>query len=87
MPVVLAQETDPKTIRIGSNKSYFGNGCFYGNIKWEVNDFIDAHKSIKSSGCYNYQHCKIPIPTSIRYDRLREELGENISPRDERMLS
>ena len=44
------------------------------------------HEKVRSSGMYNFQACKIPIPTVIRYDRIREALGNDISPKEERVL-
>ena len=41
---------------------------------------------MKESGRHNYEGCKIPLPTAIRYDRLEEALGEDASFRDRRML-
>ena len=55
-------------------------------IKWGTDDFINAHKEVKNSGSFNFEGCKIPIPTAIRYDRIREALGEDITPKEERTL-
>ena len=59
---------------------------FSGCVKWTTSDFISAHKQVRSSGKYNFEGSRIPIPTSIRYDRLRESLGENITPKEQRTL-
>ena len=40
-----------------------------------------------SSGKRNYEGCKIPIPTPIRYDRMKDLLGDSVSPKEERVLS
>ena len=39
------------------------------------------------SGKFNFEGCKIPLPTSIRYDRLEQALGDVISLKERRMLS
>ena len=38
------------------------------------------------SGKYNFQGCKIPIPTAIRYDRICNALGEEVSPKEKKIL-
>ena len=53
---------------------------------WTTEDFLNAHNQIKKSGKYNYQECRIPIPTAIRHDRIREALGKDISIEEERVL-
>ena len=57
------------------------------NVKWSTQDYIDAHIAVVTSGKHNYQGCKIPIPTKIRYDRLKEALGKEISAKEHRVLS
>ena len=42
---------------------------------------------VKNSGKYNFEGCRIPVPTAIRYDRIREALGETATPKDLRVLS
>ena len=59
---------------------------FRGGMKWSTTDFIEAHKKVVSSGVYNFLGCKIPIPTLIRYDRLREALGEDLTVKEQRTL-
>ena len=59
---------------------------FEGGVNWKAEDHLRAHRTILSSGKYNYESCRIPIPTSIRYDRIRVALGSSISPEDERVL-
>ena len=56
-------------------------------LKWSTANFIEAHIAVKESGKFNFEGCKIPIPTAIRYDRLETALGPNISPKDRRVLS
>ena len=54
---------------------------------WSAEDFLKAHLAIRKSGLYNFEGCKISIPTKIRHDRMREALGEDITPHEERTLS
>ena len=58
-----------------------------GGVSWTSEDFIEAHNLIKSSGRFNFEGCKIPIPTAIRYDRIGAALGGEPSPRELRVLS
>ena len=39
-----------------------------------------------SSGLHNFQGCKIPIPTPLRYDRLRDALGDSATPKEIKVL-
>ena len=56
-------------------------------ISWSTIDFINAHKAVKNSGKYNFEGCKIPIPTAIRYDWIERALGSEVSEKDARVLS
>ena len=49
-------------------------------VRWTAQDHIDAHNAVVRSGSHNFLGCKIPIPTSIRHDRIKEALGNDISP-------
>ena len=42
---------------------------------------------MKKSGKYNFEGCKIPIPTAIRYDRMEAALGNKVSPKEVRILN
>ena len=42
---------------------------------------------MKESGRFNFESCKIPIPTKIRYDRIRDALGDKVSTKEQRVLS
>ena len=53
---------------------------------WDVEDFIKVHKLVRKSGKHNFESCKIPIPTAIRHDRIREALGEEVTPKEECVL-
>ena len=55
-------------------------------VTWELKDFIEAHRAVKASGVFNFEGCRIPIPTPIRYDRIRESLGPEASPKELRVL-
>ena len=59
---------------------------FRGSTKWSTADYLKAHKEVVSSGKVNFEGPRIPIPTSIRYDRLQEALGKDISPKELRTL-
>ena len=39
------------------------------------------------SGKRNYEGCQIPVPTSIRYDRIESALGDRATPKEKRTLS
>ena len=53
---------------------------------WTATDFIRAHEAVKESGRFNFDGCRIPIPTPIRYDRIREALGDVVSSKEQRVL-
>ena len=53
---------------------------------WGTQDFISAHNLVVESGKYNFEGCKIPVPTAIRYDRIREALGDSATPKEQRVL-
>ena len=42
---------------------------------------------MKESGRFNFESCKIPIPTKIRYDRIRDALDDTVSTKEQRVLS
>ena len=54
---------------------------------WSTDDFIRAHEAVKKSKKFNFEGCKIPIPTAIRYDRMEVALGNEVSFKDSRILS
>ena len=54
---------------------------------WDFNDYIYVHKMIRNSGKFNFEGCRIPIPTDIRHDKIRLALGNNITPKEERVLN
>ena len=71
--------------RVGSSECQSGPK-FPGHQKWSNTDFLVAHRLVKWSGKFNFQECKIPIPTKIRYDRLQSSLGQNITFKEKRTL-
>ena len=73
--------------REGSSSSHSCSSSSSGFVKWDTGDFIEAHLAVKASGKFNFEGCRIPIPTKIRYDRIKEALGDKISPKDLRVLS
>ena len=56
-------------------------------VNWTTEDFLQAHQLVRESGKFNFEGCRIPIPTSIRYDRIKEALGDNATPKEKRVLS
>ena len=80
----LVQHHNHKVSSGPSNRG--GLSGFDGGMKWSTEDYLKAHKEVASSGRHNFEVCKIPIPTSIRYDRFQDALGENITPKEERVL-
>lgn len=60
---------------------------FSGSVRWSTHDFFEAHFAVSASGKHNYESCRIPIPTKIRYDRLREALGDKATPKECRVLT
>ena len=60
---------------------------YSGDVIWTAADFIRAHEAVKESGRFNFDGCRIPIPTPIRYDRIREALGDEVSSKEQRVLS
>lgn len=54
--------------------------------KWTTEDFLVAHRKVVSSGVHNFEFCKIPIPTSIRFDRLRTALGNQATNKEKKIL-
>ena len=58
-----------------------------GIFRWSTADFIFAHNAVVRSGRHNYLACRIPIPTAIRHDRLREALGSQVSSEELKVLS
>ena len=56
-------------------------------IGWSTNDFIHAFRLVRESGSFNFEGCRIPVPTAIRYDRMRESLGDTATDKEKRTLS
>ena len=86
---MIYQPTGAKNGHVGStgfHSHLSGTGSNWG-FNWSTNDFINAHKAVKDSRKFNFEGCMIPIPTSIRYDRIREALGDSISSKEQRVLS
>ena len=55
-------------------------------MKWSTRDYLAAHIKVVSSGKHNFQGCKIPIPTNIRYDLIQEALGEGVTSLEQKVL-
>ena len=60
---------------------------WHAGVSWTTDDFLEAHRKIVKSGVRNFEGCRIPIPTPIRYDRLEEALGDLATPKETRVLS
>ena len=75
-----------RIISAPSHGSPIGPTEFEGAVSWTTEDFIAAHSEVAKSGKPNFEVCQIPVPTSIRYDRLEEALGEAISPKEQKVL-
>ena len=56
-------------------------------ISWNTKDFINAHSAVRESGKFNFEGCKIPIPTRIRHDRIEAALGSSATPKEIQILS
>ena len=56
------------------------------HISWNTEDFIKAHFAVKESGRFNFEVCKIPIPTKIRYDRMEAVLGLSSATNKEKQV-
>ena len=41
---------------------------------------------IRASGMYNFEGCRIPVPTAIRFDRIRASLGDLATEKDLKMI-
>ena len=54
-------------------------------ISWSTNDFIKAHEAVKESEKFNFEGCKIPIPTAVRYNRMEAPLGSEVSHKEARI--
>ena len=57
-----------------------------GDLHWSTQDFVEAHKKVRKSGKFNFEGCRIPIPTAIRYDRMEVALGKEVTPKELRVL-
>ena len=57
-----------------------------GGVSWSTEQFIEAHLAVANSGKHNFEGCRIPVPTAVRYDRMRLALGESVSSKQERVL-
>ena len=68
-------------IKVSQVNSGFSQGeapspsTFGGEVSWSTEQYIEAHLAVASSGKHNFEGCRIPIPFSIRYDRMRLALG------------
>ena len=71
---------------VGKIIGTFSSSSYPQFTSWTTNDFIKAHNAVRESGKFNFEECRIPIPTKIRYDRIREALGKDITPKEEKVI-
>ena len=71
---------------VGKIIGIFSSSSFPQFTSWTTKDFIKAHNAVRESGKFNFEECRIPIPTKIRYDRIREALGKDITPKEEKVI-
>ena len=76
-----------KPISVPSVSKNAGMSTESWGFVWAVDDFLMAHCAIRESGKLNFELCRIPVPTKIRYDRLEESLGDRATAKDLRTLS
>ena len=80
----------PRVEGLGRGRSITVNPCSSsanGGLKWQVTDFLRAHELVSLSGLYNFECCKIPVPTAIRHDRLRAALGDKATAKEVKVLN
>ena len=80
-----APRVTSKVNRVPSASASCHSGENWG-VCWETKDFIKAHKLVLASGKFNFQGCRIPVPTLIRHDRIRAALGDKASLKELRVL-
>ena len=73
--------------RRGSVSSLSDHPFSSREVSWTTEDYIRAHNMVKASGKFNFEGCRIPIPTAIRYDRIEVALGSEVTPKERRVLS
>ena len=71
----------------GSTNSLSCHSSSSREVSWTTEDYVRAHNRVKESGRFNFEGCRIPIPTAIRYDRIEAALGSEATPKERRVLS
>ena len=66
--------------------SRFSKSPTLSSHSWSTDMYLKAHRLVRNSGKYNFESCKIPVPTSIRFDRMREALGDEATAKDLKLL-
>ena len=82
----MTRAPDPSQGSVFSEGSSSLSYCV-GDVSWSAEDYIKAHRLVRQSGKYNFECCKIPVPTKVRYDNIRRALGSSVTPKEERILS
>lgn len=77
----------PWVSRNGSTDSFSCHTRSSREVSWTTKDYISAHIVVKESGRYNFEGCRIPIPTAIRYDRVEAVLGSDATSKERRVLN
>ena len=84
---MIAQGPGLGHLSVRSRHNSTGLSFFGGDKNWSTENYIKAHEMVRESGRHNFEGCRIPLPTKIRYDRIKDALGANATPKEERMLS
>ena len=83
----------PTQAEVGQKSHGFssrGSSCHSSSgkgVSWTTEDYIKAHHAVRQSGMFNFEGCKIPIPTAIRVDRIESALGSEATPKEQKVLS
>ena len=75
------------TSRRGSSSSLSVHSSSSGEVSWTAEDYVRVHNMVKESGKFNFEGCRIPLPTAIRYDRIEAALGSEVTAKERRVLS
>ena len=76
----------PMTARVPGLLSRFSKGPILPSFSWDTETYLKVHRLVRRSGKYNFEGCRIPVPTAIRYDRIEESLGSEATSKDFRVL-
>ena len=74
------------TARVPGLLSRFSKGPILSSFSWDTETYLKVHRLVRRSGKYNFEGCRIPVPTAIRFDRIEESLGSEATSKDLRIL-